>query len=374
MTLVIILGSISVLLVFVILLLMFRIKRQANENIDKHNELHIEDELDEKQLKTMFVRLNEKVEDNRQNIVTNREMVTNQESKISQNKESLSANTTQSNELEKRVSANETNRNASSIQANELEKRVSANEETLDQHTLKLSQLHGEYNVIAGKTISLLDLAEFKTLDSSLKNNYKALIVEQMLPFITNYLNRYLDNIGLKKFLQDNELNFSIILRHCLEFLKENGIEAMFEDILNEFHSSQFEISKNKFMLHMPYILGTFTPALLERLNKQTKALKAHFKQEVDKSSLQNFKYKNDISSMMRISDNHELFIFGKKHTLLDYIDIEQNTLMKFLNEADIREVFSEKEQRIIYKNYINTFYNAVLNYARRVYRAKYDN
>lgn len=316
------------------------------KHTDLHTELNNTMKFNNNDFKEILIGMDKKITENKNQITKNENKITENENQIIENENQITENENHMTSYDKQLTKTEKKMKQYILRVGQNKEAYIRIENEVNKNKDRLFEL--ETNAITDTTMSLLDLAEFKTLDNSIKQTYKIIVVNQVMPFIINYLNIFFTETELKQFLENNTFNIAIIAKHVFVLLKLNT-DTHFTNWINNIKLEQeqtykYQYIKQKIVTNGEYIFGTFIPALLERLNKQI-------------DSLQN----NNKNELIRF-ENKTLIISNDENTLFNYTDFDQNKQINFLNETDIRNVFDQFEIDKIFELYANILIRSIQN------------
>ena len=218
---------------------------------------------------------------------------------------------------------------------------------------VKEQLLAGAYKVdisdIQEKTISLIDLEEFKKLDPKVKKKFKKIINDTLMPMLIYFLNEY----KISEYLENHALDIAIIFQKIIK----NNIDTNYEIFLNDFKLEKLTISE-VLKEHSDYILGVFVPAMLDRLYTETTGLN----KLIDKHS----KLVSDVIQFQKDSDRgfspaKILTLEVNLYTKYDF-ETKKTKKMNFYKKEELDAVFSPLQQKQIFDGYIRLLYDNVSN------------
>lgn len=237
---------------------------------------------------------------------------------------------------------------------------IARNTKKIEQNSHDISTLRDELNKvkqdlangvyspdvedITHRTMTLLDLAEFKGLDPEVKRAYKATIVDKFMPHVIVYLNRFLADIEVISFLQEHAVDLAKI------FEKVVKVSSFMNDSMYENWLSTKTVSA--VATNPDYMIGLFIPMILERLYKETVGLKNYPDKDIPISP--------DVIMVPDSSDRPVAKILGKRVELHNVYNFETHTVVNQLDKNELEEVLDKETRDELLKMYMETLYRNV--------------
>lgn len=243
-------------------------------------------------------------------------------------------------------------------------RRIDHNNEAINALSNELKQVktnlaNGTYspNVedITHRTMTLLDLAEFKDLDVSVKNLYKKTIVDQFMPHLIMYLNKLLSDMEIVLFLQQHTTDLANIFEKGIKIFKLM-IDEQYDETYNMLQLGLQEFMNNQLSLianNPDYMLGVFIPTMLDRFYKETLGLKNY----PDKTLL----ISPDVIVVPDSNNNHVAKILGEKVDLSRTYNFTTNAVeVNKLGKSELEDAFDKETRDGLLILYMYTLYRIV--------------